>query len=73
MTKPLSRLGEGMEINPIEAWDRIGRELAIVDPERFRRYLLAAEAVVALYQTLDPDRALAERLPMIGEAVEFDA
>jgi hypothetical protein len=73
MTKPLSRLGEGLAVDPIEAWNRIGRELAIVDPERFRKYLLAAEAVVALYLTQDPDRALAERLPLIGEPLEYDA
>lgn len=59
-------MGAGVKVDGIEAWDRIGRELALVDPDRFVRFLHAAEAVVAIYETQDPDRALAMRAPLIA-------
>lgn len=73
MAKRLDHLGEGVQVDALEAWNRIGRELAVLDPGRFRRYLHAAEAVVALYETQDPDRALADRLALISDSADFDA
>lgn len=59
----------------LDEWDRAGRELAAVDPDRFRRYLNAALLVVEMYEADDPSAALARRWPLIGgdDADEFDA
>lgn len=66
-------MGEGLQVDALEAWNRVGKALAAHDPESFRRHLMSAEAIVALYETTDPDRVLAERLELLRTKDEFDA
>jgi hypothetical protein len=54
-------------VDAAQAWIRAGSALLAVDPERFRRYLAAVEAIVALHETSDPAGVLAERLPLIAD------
>lgn len=49
----------------------MGARLAVLDRERFRRFLLMAEACVALYESDDPDAVLATRTHLLDET--FDA
>ncbi len=56
----------GSTPTPMDQWATAGRRLLDVDPDRFRRYLMGAQAIVELYESDDPDRTLAAWLPMLG-------
>ena len=57
---------EGESTLPMDQWAAAGRRLLEVDPDRFRRYLAAAQAIVELYESDDPDRTLAAWMPALG-------
>lgn len=70
----LDGLGASVQVDGLEAWTHIGRRLAIVDRERFLKLLAAAETIVALYETADPDAVLQSRLPLFADTDDgFDA
>lgn len=62
------RLALGDNAALIAEWSEAGRRLLEVDPDRFRRYLGAAQAIVDLYTCPDgtEDATLATWLPMLG-------
>jgi hypothetical protein len=64
-------LGEELQVEGLDAWKSVGARLAVLDRERFRRFLLMAEACVALYESDDPDAVLATRTHLLDET--FDA
>jgi hypothetical protein len=69
----LATLGDGLEVEGLEAWTRVGRRLNVVDRERFRKLLVAAETIVAMYETADPESALLARLSLLDDSSSYDA
>lgn len=69
----LAALGDGLQVEGLEAWTRVGRRLNVVDRERFQKLLVAAETIVAMYETSDPESALAARLNLLDDSHKYDA
>lgn len=59
-------MAEGISLKEIGEWHRLGHDLALVDPERFRRYLAAVRAAVGIYLADDPADAFASLYPQIA-------
>ncbi len=57
-------------VDGLDEWTRMGARLAVLDPERFRRFLAVVETCVALYETEDPDAVLAARTHLVGESYD---
>ena len=49
----------------VAAWERVGPELAEVDPDAFRRLLIAARSIVEMSRTEHPEAVAEMARPML--------